>query len=346
MVVLGSVAFALAALPLESGLRLLTGGRGAGETGRVEVTAPAGLSRRADATVLTRVVEEAVDRSAAGDRLGSGARPPASGGEVLAFGSRSLTVAATDHLWRVDLVGADAVTPVSLDSAVANGKRAPAARPFRRVGYANVWKGVSLAYAAHSAAILESTYTIASGTPVNKIRLRYNARPRVDARGNLVVRYAAGTMVESAPVAWQTIGGRRVPVQTSFRLLGGNDVGFTVGDYDHGKTLVIDPVLSWNTFVGNSANPDMAEAITRDASGNVYVTGYASGTWGAPIQARRRVVGRVRRQAGQQGNLLWSTFLGGNRLRQRRRGGLERQCPRSRIQPVDVGKSHQLLSER
>ena len=59
-------------------------------------------------------------------------------------------------------------------------------------------------------------------------------------------------MTDSAPVAWQDIDGQRHFVDVSYVLLGNNEVGFTVGDYDHNEPLVIDPTLTWNTFLGGS----------------------------------------------------------------------------------------------
>ena len=106
-------------------------------------------------------------------------------------------------------------------------------------------------------------------------------------------------MTDSAPVAWQDIDGQRQFVEVSYVLLGNNEVGFTVGDYDHSQQLVIDPTLTWNTFLGGGGD-DYAQAIAVDGSGNVYVAGYSSATWGSPVRAFGAVQRRLRRQAEQQ----------------------------------------------
>ncbi|MBI4661811.1 MAG: SBBP repeat-containing protein [Verrucomicrobia bacterium] len=49
-------------------------------------------------------------------------------------------------------------------------------------------------------------------------------------------------------------------------------IGFAVGDYDTTKPLIIDPILSFSTYLGGSAG-DVAEAVAVDQAGNAYITG-------------------------------------------------------------------------
>jgi len=49
-------------------------------------------------------------------------------------------------------------------------------------------------------------------------------------------------------------------------------VGFQVGSYDATKALVIDPVLSYSTYLGGN-NGDGGQGIAVDGLGNAYVTG-------------------------------------------------------------------------
>src|SRR5439155_22669115 len=74
------------------------------------------------------------------------------------------------------------------------------------------------------------------------------------------------------PVAYQENAGIRREVQSQFVLLGNNDLSFQVGTYDVDKALVIDPVLSFSTYLGGS-DADGASAIAVDSAGNAYVAG-------------------------------------------------------------------------
>ena len=142
-------------------------------------------------------------------------------------------------------------------------------------------------YEAQAGALLKSTYYVDAdpdGNAAEQIRLHYNREVSLDDQGNLVIAYDHGTMTDSAPVAWQDIDGQRMFVHVSYVLLGNNEVGFAVGDYDHSRQLVIDPTLTWNTFLGSSGT-DYAMVIAVDGSGNVYVAGYSSATWGSPVRA-------------------------------------------------------------
>ena len=187
---------------------------------------------------------------------------------------------------QVSFVGANSVTPVSQGTTAQAGGTTDAAQAFTQVTYTGVWNGVTAVYKAQSGAIYEDSYEIAAGSAgnaVGQIRLQYNAPVSLDAQGNLVIAYNNGTMTESAPVAWQNVGGQMKLVQVSYVLLGNNEVGYSVGAYDHSQQLVIDPTLTWNTFLGGSGT-NVAEAIALDSSGNVYVTGYSTATGVPPYR--------------------------------------------------------------
>ena len=72
------------------------------------------------------------------------------------------------------------------------------------------------------------------------------------------------------------------------------------------------PSLAWHTFLGGTT-AEQGFGIAVDESGNVYVAGWSDATWGAPVQgysggSSDTFIAKL----DSSGNLVWSTFLGGN----------------------------------
>jgi len=144
---------------------------------------------------------------------------------------------------------------------------------YGRITYHNLWPGVDLTYEGKPGA-LKSTFIIAPGADPTQIRLAYHdaSSLTLDERGNLVINTARGRVQESAPWAWQEIGGQRVPVAVVYQVAG-QSYSFTLPEgYDSTYRLVIDPELVYSTFLGGSSE-DYGDAIAVDGAGNAYVTG-------------------------------------------------------------------------
>jgi len=235
------------------------------------------------------------------------------GGHVIGFGDTGVYVAAGDHALKTGFVGARRVKPQARRSSRGASRGASSkAQPLERVTYRDLWDGVTLVYERDQSGIIKSTYRIAphpkGSDPVKCIQLAYNTAAATDANGNLVLGLTRGNMVESAPVAWQEIRGRKVPVDVSFTISAKKKAGFHVSAYDPAWPLIIDPTLTWNTFLGGTAT-DLSRSIAVDAAGNVYVTGDSNATWGTPILPFNGTNAFVAK-LNSTGTLQWNTFLG------------------------------------
>jgi hypothetical protein len=157
---------------------------------------------------------------------------------------------------------------------------------FRGLRYEELYPGIDLYYEGTNGQ-LKGTYMIAPDADPSEIRWSYSGADdmRIDpATGDL--RISVGTtqsilLIEQPPLAWQEIKGKRVPVQVSYAMNRDQSFGFVPGLYDPAYTLIIDPTLTYASYLGgNSA--DYAYDVAVDAQGNFYVTG-ATGLTDFPL---------------------------------------------------------------
>ena len=96
---------------------------------------------------------------------------------------------------------------------------------------------------------------------------------------------------------------------SSGHALGFGAGGMYVATGSHALTNY--PSLTWNTFLGGSGN-DYGISIALDGSGNVYVTGASTTTWGNPVRAYVGGYEAFVAKLNSSGTLIWNTFLGGS----------------------------------
>ena len=78
---------------------------------------------------------------------------------------------------------------------------------------------------------------------MSKIRLKYNVPFEKQQNGSLSFKFEKGNLTESAPIAWQEIDGKRIPVTVAFKV-SGDEVELSVGKYDCGRPLIIIILIS------------------------------------------------------------------------------------------------------
>jgi hypothetical protein len=186
---------------------------------------------------------------------------------------------------------------------------------FNRVRYRAIYPGIDLVYHG-SQQQLEFDFVVAPGADPQVVRLSFdNLRGlRIDKSGDLVLKTRTGEMRQHKPVIYQEVDGQRKLIAGRFVRRGKHDVGFTIGEYDRSRELVIDPVLSYSTYLGGS-EIDEATAIAVDNAGNAYIAGYTHSTDFPtfPAQTIPSTQGNVfvtKLNASGTG-ILYSTYLGG-----------------------------------
>ena len=190
------------------------------------------------------------------------------------------------------------------------------------VRYASVYAGVDVVYYGKQSE-LEYDFRLAPGADADAIRLKFDGadRLRLDERtGDLVLTVGGREVRQLKPFAYQEVGGLRREVHSRYVRLGGATVGFALGVYDKSLPLVIDPVLSYSTYLGGEGF-DSGGAAAVDAAGNIYVTGLTSST-NFPVtpgvyQQTRAAAGwelfvmKLNPKAAGAAGVVFSTYVGG-----------------------------------
>jgi len=203
------------------------------------------------------------------------------------------------------LVGAD---PLRWQTDVPN---------FGRVLIEDLYPGVNVVYYGHDDR-LEYDLILAAGADPARIGFHFGgARSlRLDGDGTLVADAGEGRVRLEKPVIYQEEPGGRRLVAGGYVLRGNGEAGVEVGPYDPSRSLVIDPVIAYSTFLGGD-EADQGESIVFDASGHAYITGTSSSatfpTTPDACQPKKSGGGDVfiTKLAADGSTVLYSTFLGG-----------------------------------
>jgi hypothetical protein len=138
---------------------------------------------------------------------------------------------------------------------------------YAQVRFRGALTGIDVVYHSSGDSI-EFDFAVAPHADPSRIALAFGDAATVLPSGAL--RSASGEL--KRPAAWQTIGGRRVPVDIRFAQRDANRVAFALGRFDPAHSLTIDPVLDFATFLGGSNNEGDTRVLAG-ADGSIYVAG-------------------------------------------------------------------------
>ncbi|HLJ96277.1 MAG TPA: SBBP repeat-containing protein, partial [Gemmataceae bacterium] len=190
---------------------------------------------------------------------------------------------------------------------------------YGQVLYPSVYPGVDLVYHSSSDHQLEYDFVVAPGVDPGVVQMAAQGTHniRVDAQGNLVLSTSGSDLVEHAPGIYQDEDGVRHAVAGRYVLEGAEQVGFQVDAYDRSRPLVIDPSLSYSTYLDGSVD-SYGESIAVDSTGSAYVTGYTAST-DFPIRNALQMTNNgafynafVAKLNATGNALAYSTYLGGS----------------------------------
>ena len=157
---------------------------------------------------------------------------------------------------------------------------------FAQVKYEAVYPGVDLVYYGNQGQ-LEYDFRVAPGAEPNQIALNFKGASAhiisgdAGDSGDLILSTADGDVRFHAPVIYQQDGNNRKTVAGSFRQLADNKIGFTIGNYDHNRELVIDPVLSYSSYLGGTDTESLVK-VAVDSAQLIYLAGSTTSAYFFP----------------------------------------------------------------
>jgi hypothetical protein len=191
---------------------------------------------------------------------------------------------------------------------------------FTKAKYRDVYPGVDLVYYGNQKQ-LEHDFVVAPGADPHAITLSFAGAEKLslDAQGSLALTVREGEVRLEKPRIYQEKDGQRREISGGYVLKGAHQASFQVAAYDRGRPLIIDPVLSYSTYLGGSGAGDIAYSIAVDAAGNAYVTGLAvsipttAGAFKTTAPSKTGSSNAFVAKVNPAGSaLVYSTYLGGS----------------------------------
>lgn len=201
---------------------------------------------------------------------------------------------------------------------------------YAKVKYENIYPGVDLVYYGNQGK-LEYDFVVQPGADPNRIALDVGAGstpgrgelqgepPRIDGSGDLVIEYGHDQIRFGKPLIYQPAVNEGHPIK---HFIAGNyavkdgRISFYVAIFDKTRPLVIDPTLTYSTYLGGS-NGDEGNGVAFDVSGHAYISGYTQsadfpttpGAFQTVIQQTDAFVTKLNAVGSA---LIYSTYLGGS----------------------------------
>jgi uncharacterized protein (TIGR03437 family) len=196
---------------------------------------------------------------------------------------------------------------------------------FGRVRYAEVYPGIDLVFYGNQQQV-EFDFVVAPGADPSRIRLDFEGggQLHVESDGEMVLSTGAGEIRLRRPRIFQEVDGEQRPVSGAYELVGGTRAVFRLAAYNRARSLRIDPVLVYSSFLGGNGaaqgGSDRARTVAVDGGGNIYLAGItesssfptSQGALQRSMSSGPKMDGFIAKLDPSGSALLYSTYIGGN----------------------------------
>ncbi len=143
---------------------------------------------------------------------------------------------------------------------------------YSRIKYKAIYPGIDLVFYGNKNK-LEHDFQLAAGANTSRIALQFEGAKgaHLTQAGDLQIHLENGILILDRPVGYQMTAAGRKPVHAAYVIASDGAIKFRIGRYDHTLPLVIDPALSYATYLDKQSLN--VAAIAVDGAGSTYVTG-------------------------------------------------------------------------
>jgi len=191
---------------------------------------------------------------------------------------------------------------------------------FARIEYKNIYENIDFQLYINESGELQYDFIINPGGDPDDIQLHMKNIVNLNFDGSgLIVKSIDHEIIHTPPFSYQIIDDQTTVINSSFRIIAKNSIGFNVGKYDKTKKLVIDPVIrQWGTFFGGIFEDEL-RSVSYDSNNNIISCGFSSSNFDISTSSAYQkdlngIADAIIIKLDNNGNRLWSTYYGGSEL--------------------------------
>ena len=153
------------------------------------------------------------------------------------------------------------------DKTANNDKNIENIKAYKKLIYKNLYPNIDIEYTFHPESGIKYALILHPGADISVVKMKYSNGIKLAENGVLHIPTKFGNIIEHAPVTFYK--GAESNIISSQFINNGKIVSFLLGNYDHSKTVIVDPWVQTPTLT----NSNSVWECERDAAGNVYIIG-------------------------------------------------------------------------